>query len=249
MKTFLKQVQEVLSAIDSEGVESLGETAEAEQVVSLVQRAYDEIMATHRWRHLKRLGSFVTASELNELQLDSNTIAFDPYNVWYKTSKVTYVEPETFLAMTIGRDLSDSNVTLMGNYKIRTDSDPTYFTSVDEKILVFDSVPHPVNGVQSSDCVAFMYVQPDELLGENDVINLPSQVIPAFNDLCLSLAFSELKGDKQEGELRRRNYVRKMGRLSKNRRIIDVTHDYKSYIVPRKGRNTGLGSIYATTQP
>lgn len=233
-KTLLKQVQDVLSAIDSENVNSLDETEEAAQVVNIIQRAYDDILSHHNWKHLRVVESLDTGQNLNELKLDDYVISIDPDNLWYKTARVSYITPERFLELTIKRDTTDANTTMMNGYKIHTNRDPQFYSSVDGKIFIFDSVPDPISGLKSSDSRAFLYRKPSNVIsGETEEFNLPEQALPAFTDLCLSLAKAELKGDIQDAERFRRMYKTKMARLGNNKSIVDKDFTYKDFMATR----------------
>jgi len=53
-RTLLDMVQEILSDIDSDEIESIDDTVESEQVVSILKSTYYAMMSNRDWPHLRR---------------------------------------------------------------------------------------------------------------------------------------------------------------------------------------------------
>lgn len=235
--TLLQIVQDILTAIDSENVQSVDETPEAVMAVNIVNRAFESMLAKHRWRHLRTYTNLSTTANLNELVLPSNGIAIDPNNIWYAEQHVNYLIPEHFLALTITRDETQSDITVIDNIKVKNDANPRFFTSDNDINLIFDSMPSSIDGLEGSDSLAIVYTQPvDRMIEDDDYFNLPAQAFPALTDLAISLALDELKGDTQAAQRRANEHVKKMGVLARNARLIDIPSDRRKWIVPRRTR-------------
>src|SRR3546814_505840 len=81
--------------------------------------------------------------------------------------EVKYIDQDDFLRMCNGRDNTQANYTTvidpptLTNLTIRTDAAPTYFTSFDDKTLIFDSYDSAVDStLQKSKVQVYAYTIP-----------------------------------------------------------------------------------------
>ncbi len=233
--TLLQLVQDMVSAIDAEEVTDVSETEEAGMCVNIANRCYEQMMAQHRWRHLRTYSQLTADTNLNDLKLPTGGIAIDPLNVWYNQVPMTYYDPETFLALTIGRDTSESNIELQGNIRVFNDRDPQYFTSDDDETLRFESMPDS-GGLDATLSMALIYKLPTSRKSVNaDIFDLPAVAFPTLSSLCISRAIGELKGDAAGAAAELRTYKGLMGSLARNARLIDKLGDKRKHIVARLG--------------
>ena len=63
--TLLDMTQNILSALDSDAVDSIDETVEAIQVADLVKEAYFDIMSQRDWPFLFQLSQLTGLSDVN----------------------------------------------------------------------------------------------------------------------------------------------------------------------------------------
>jgi hypothetical protein len=247
--TLLEIVQDMLTAIDAENVTDVGDTDEAGMCVNIANRSFEDMSSNQRWRHLRQYSTLDTSTYLNEMAVPAGTIALDPYNVYYAGTIVSYLQPEDFLAYTISRDTTASNVTELNNIEVYTDRVPQFFTSDNDEILRFDAIPSAINGLVSSSFRCLIYKGPtSRLTTSTQYFDLPYQAFPALTTLCVATAIIELKGDTQAGNLKLRDHKRMMASLSRNARLIDVRNDRRKWIIPRRTsqsplRNAGNGFI------
>lgn len=147
-RNLLQIVQSILSDADGVVVNSISDTNEADQVASIVQDVYEQMIATRAWPEHGELMKLTAASDSN---FPTHFLLSDPIKkidtVWYENSDGRYVEtqflePLDFLHYT---DQRTENYTVVydknGATKIRiaNNQDPSYYTSFDDYWIVMDA--------------------------------------------------------------------------------------------------------------
>ena len=153
--TLLEMVQDIMSDMDSDEVNSINDTVESLQVAQIVKTTYYNIIDGKDLPFLYelfQLNTNGTAARPTHMQLPEDII--DLKTIKYNTRKSTdtkdkytvvqYKTPEDFLYIVDQRDSSASNVTVVTDasgvsLNIINDKGPQYFTSFDDETLVFDS--------------------------------------------------------------------------------------------------------------
>jgi hypothetical protein len=138
-KTLLDMTQNILSAMDSDEVNSIGDTVESLQVAEVIRETYEYITV-----------GIDVPGRSGIIQLDaSGDTALPNYMtvpsavervewVRYNGSLIAYKTPLAFLEHVSGRGTGDE-VEVIEMMNIYNDRDPTFFTSFDDDTLVFDS--------------------------------------------------------------------------------------------------------------
>ena len=179
--TLLELVQDMLVATDSENVSTVGETEDAGMCVNIANREFEKLISKFRWRHTRSFSKLEVTSIKNEMTLASNAVAVDPSTVYYSDDRVYWMEPDRFLAYTITRLTSESNIVESNNVKVYNDRNPQYFTSFDDYTLVFDSYPND-SGLLKANTDVIVYTQPTSRLNADaEYFDLPSQAFPALS--------------------------------------------------------------------
>jgi len=237
--TLLELVQDMLVASDSENVSSVGETEDAGMCVNIANREFERLISKFRWKHTKEFSKLEVTSILNEMTLGTTAIAIDPSTVYYSDSKIYWMEPDRFLAYTITRLTSESNIVESNNVKVYSDRDPQYFTSFDDSTLVFDAYPN-ASGLVKANTDVIVYTMPTSRLTDNsEYFDLPAQAFSALSQRCISKAILEIKGDTQGYGAEKREADNAVAALSRNILLVDVPVDIRGHIVPRRSmRNT-----------
>tara|TARA_R110000787_G_scaffold10406_6_gene35281 strand:- start:2097 stop:2846 length:750 start_codon:yes stop_codon:yes gene_type:complete len=237
--TLLELVQDMLTATDSENVTTLDETEEAGMCVSIANRAFEAMIYKLRWRHLKKLDTLTSSAFLNEMTVPSGTIAIDPNAIWYSDTLIQYMEPDAFLATTIVRDVSASNIVSSNNVKVYNDRIPSYVTSFNDSSMTFDAYPNS-SGLVTNSADIIAWVGPtSRKVADADIFNLPAQAFSALTSKCIAMALNEVKGDTQGSTVSEREHRRQMAALGRNARLVDVRDDLRKYVVARQTlRNT-----------
>jgi hypothetical protein len=238
-KTLLRIVQKMINAIDSESVSSIDDTEESSTCVDIANEAYEFMMAGKRWRHLREFTTLTSSLQLNVLLAPSGTIAIDPKNLYYNQKLIPYVPHEEFIARTQARDETLATITKMGEIRVITDRDPTFWTTTDDETLVFDSVPSAIDGLNADLCQCFLWKLPTvELSDDGDIFDLPTQAFPALQQLCEAWALLDLAKDAGGHDRRMRNYERRLYELSRTGRFIDTEDNLRDKIIARRPKST-----------
>lgn len=224
--TLLEMVQEILSDMDSDEVNSIDDTVESQQVASIVRSAYMAIMSNRNWSHLRKLVNLVnstTPAQPTHMYLESpiKEMVYVNYNCVkpdqpgrriYQTMK--WLEPDAFLRRQNALNSDLANVDVIQDptgieLLIRNDKNPEYFTSFDDNVLVFDSYLSSIeNTVQSSKVQACAYVMPTWTHLDDAVPDLPDEAFTLLIEEAKSRAMLRLKqvaDQKSEQEARRQN--------------------------------------------
>jgi hypothetical protein len=209
-KTLLEIVQEILSDMDSDPVNSIDDTDEATQVAQIVKSTYDAMLSNRNWAHTKRiiklqastdslLPTHMTLSEdikemisiyYNKIKNDETRIRYEP---------VKWLEPDDFLRYTNKRNSDDADVMTVIDTSgvellIQTDKAPSYYTSFDDTTIVFDSYDSEVDStLQTSKTQARAYIIPAFLMEDDTIPDLPIDAFSALIEEAKSKAMFKLK--------------------------------------------------------
>jgi hypothetical protein len=237
--TLLELVQDMLVATDSENVSTVGETEDAGMCVNIANREFERLISKFRWRHTRSFSKLEVTSNKHEMTLATNAIALIPESVYYSGNRVFWMDEDNFLAFTIARNTTESNIEEINNIKVYNDRDPQYFTSFDDETLIFDAIPTASGLVKANtDCI--VYLQPtSRLTSDGETFDLPPQAFAALNARCIVKAVREIKGDTQGAQAEKRDADNAIAALSRNARLVDIFDDRREHIVPRRSiRNT-----------
>lgn len=209
--TLLEIVQDILSDMDSDPVNSIDDTDEAEQVAKIVESTYNAMISNRNWPHTRRTIQ-LTASGDNflptHMTFDDNvkeiiSIYYDKHTLTdtrLRYEPVKWLEQDDFLRYTNKRDSSDStNVSIISDptgidLLIRKDTAPTYYTSFDDSTIVFDSYDSDVDTtLQSDKTQARAYIIPSFEVTDGFIPDLPLEAFPALIEESKSKAQLKLK--------------------------------------------------------
>lgn len=226
-KTLLEITQDILSDIDGDEVNSIDDTIESVRVANIVKSTYESLMTHRNWPHTRKLVQ-VEASGNNALPthmtLQDNIKEISLVN--YDKAKITdgsrrviqevkYIDQDDFLRVCNGRDNTKANyITVIDpptltNLTIRTDTGPTYFTSFDDRVLIFDSYDSGVDStLQKSKIQVYAYTIPDWVHADDAIPDLPelafSLLVEEAKSRC-ALRISQQPDQKAEQESQRQS--------------------------------------------
>lgn len=135
--TLLEMVQNILSALDSDNVDSITDTVESIQVAELVRESYFYITSKKDWPFAKQLFQFEGLADVNnptKMRMPNNINKV--FWVQYNKKDVTYLDPAEFLSIINGRE-EQTGVIDANGYGINRD--PVFWTTFDDKHVLFDS--------------------------------------------------------------------------------------------------------------
>lgn len=237
-KTLLEIVQNILSDLDSEDVNSISDSVEALQVAKVVEATFYDLIAT---RTIPEHTSLIKLTSLSDSNFPTHFVIQDEQakitDVWYDVSdtnsfdyrKLVYLEPLDFLRKTDGRQENYTSVedkTAGTRLRITNDSQPNYFTSFDDTHIVCDSFKATVDTtLQSSKSRAMGTTHPAFSISDSFTPDIDSNIFPYLIREATSRCFSTFKGapDQKIEQAARRQKVhvqndkRKLGAPSKMR--------------------------------
>lgn len=226
-KTLLQIVQKILNDIDGDEVNSIDDTIESSQVASIVESTYDAMMSRRNWPHTRKLIKVQASGDNNlpthmTMQDSIKEISFVYYNKAKLSQgdrrvneEVDYLEPDDFLRLISRRDNTQANYmtvidpSSLTQMTIRTDAAPTYFTSFDDKVLIFDSFDSQVEDtLQNSKVQVYAYTMPDWVRDNDAIPDLPEAAFSALIEEATSSAAVKVRqqpDQKAEQESQRQN--------------------------------------------
>lgn len=215
--TLLEMTQNILAALSEDNVNSIGDTQSSYDVATIIKETYDELFAHTSVPErvgLIQLEGLADVTKPNYLKVPSNVLRFQ----WVKYrnletntySSVEYLTPEHFIDIMINSareslmDVEDfSGVTL----KVQTNKHPTYWTTFDDKHLVFDSFNQGVeNTLHQNNVMAFGESYKSWIHEDSFVPDIDPELFPRLLAEAKSVAFINLKqisSAKEEARSRR----------------------------------------------
>lgn len=204
-RTLLEIVQSILNDMDSEAVNSISDTVEAQQIASVVEDTYYNIIAAREIPEHKQLLEIVPLSDSTRpthFHYPENTKEIEKlfYNVgtsganW---SEVSFVEPLVFLER---MDDNASGVVVTTDVAggtplyILNDRMPTYYTSFDDYHIVMNAYDASVDTtLQQSKTRAYGTVYPTFSQTDNFEPDLDDVMLPYLLAEAKSVCFSLFK--------------------------------------------------------
>lgn len=208
--TLLNIVQDIMSDMDADEINSINDSTEALQVAQIIKTTYYNIIDGKDYAFLYEL-----------FQLDSNGTSTRPTHMplpetiidlkWIKYNckktlaaknlfkEIKYKLPEDFMTILDSRDSTATNVTVVTdttgiNLNIYNDVAPTYFTSFDDNTLVFDSYDSSIDStLQNSKTQCHGKRSVTFTLSDSFVPDLPVQMFTYLLAEAKSACFMTLK--------------------------------------------------------
>jgi len=195
--SLLEITQSVLSSMDSDPVNSIGDTPDSRQVIEVAKETYFEIMMRDNWPHLRELIQLESVSDLtrpNYLRIPDKIFRVDEFRYDIQKfkdfkpqyRKVIYYPPEYFLQLVYSRDPTASNVIEVKNENlvsmyIYNDKAPQYWTSFEDEFIVCDSYDTLADStLQMEKTSAIGYRTPEFELKDKFQPDIPDKFFPYY---------------------------------------------------------------------
>lgn len=207
--SLLELVQNVLSSLDSDEVDSINDTAEARQIAQIVRQCYFNIVARADLPELKNIFSLTASGSslkpvLMTFPSNVTTMEWIKYNKLtpdLTTETFTYVTKlplQQFLEMIHSMLESESNVDVMSHggfdYLYRNDKNPDFCTVLSDSTVIFDSFLNTMETtLQSSKTLCYGNTVPTFSLLDTYTPSLDDQQFPLLLNEAKSMAMLELK--------------------------------------------------------
>lgn len=221
--TLLDMVQNILSAMSSDEVNSHTDNAESRQVAEIIRTSYFNIISRAQLPENKQLFSLDASGDP-----DAPILMYRPDNIskieWIKYDTnddlipvgpiyeyVTILPLQQFLDMVHQLDPEESYVDSLTldefTFYYRNDIRPTYCTIFKDYIVIFDSYNSAVDAtLQESKSMCYGFTVPVFTMEDDFIPDLDDRQFPLLLNEAKSLAFFELKQmahEKAEQEIRR----------------------------------------------
>lgn len=201
-KSLLDMVQNILNAMDSDPVNSISDTVESQQVAEFVREAFEDLMSQREWAFLR---TYTQLTGLGDTANPTRMQIPDTMNViyWikYNKSDVQYLDPKDFKDLIDGRNNSNDNVDVNG---FITDHMPQYWTSFDDKYIVFDSYDSSIeNTLTSAKSYTYGVKIPTFTMNDNFVPDIPEKFFPTLLAEAKSACFINMKQQANAREERK----------------------------------------------
>lgn len=208
--TLLELVQDILSDLDSDEVNSISDTVESLQVAQIVKTTYFNIIDGKDWPHLYQMFQIEASGSINKpthMRLPDNVIRLDwlKYNKkqvgdsYNKFVEIAYKTPIVFLNLLDARHSDDTDVLVVSDpsgvkLNIKTDVAPSFYTSFDNEHIILDSYDSAVDTtLQVSKTQGYGKLYPTWTMDDSFVPDLPTQSFSYLLNEAKSVAFVALK--------------------------------------------------------
>lgn len=224
--TLLEMVQSIMSDMDSDYVNDIGQSVESEQIVNIIKDSYyyliNNVIEFPEHKEILTLTALADTSHPTWLLIPDAVRVIDYIRYNKETATATdlryedieYLDPDHFHRLVNNRVESDSNVTAYSDFNagqllIQTDKHPDYWTTFDDKYVVMDSY---LSSLDSTLVAAKLFCygskEPTWTVSNTFVPDLDANVFPLLLNTAKAQAFEELKQVKNEtAERRSRNQL------------------------------------------
>ena len=207
----LEIVQDLLSDMDGDEVNSISDTLEATQVANLVVTIYDNILDEHDLLTTKDIfqltASGTTARpthmtiptgyfSVEWVRYDQRVLAGDA-EAW---AFIPFLEPGAFMRRTDGRTSTDTTIVSTitdpsgATLRINKKTTPSFYTSFDNEVLVFDSYDSVLEStLQQSKTKVFGQIRVDTSQADATTIDLPHHLFTLLINEAREFAFDLYK--------------------------------------------------------
>lgn len=208
--TLLDMTQVILSAMDSDEVNSIRDTVEAQQVAHVIRECYNDIAARAELpeQHtLFELEPSLDATKPTVMYLPNDVVSLEWVRYDRRTEEdgakkwtdVKYLPMDDFFSVVMSYEPTDTRVGTMvveGNIQVQylKDTPPTYYTSYNDRTILFDAFDWNDGSTLRKD-KTLCYGEKDGtfLLEDNYVPNLDAKQFRLLLNEAKALAFAELK--------------------------------------------------------
>jgi len=242
--SLLDMVQDILSDMNSDNVNSISDTVESEQVARIIRSTFRNLYNDRVWPHTGALIKLVSLSDSNrpthmKLLEDVEEISWIKYDIRdtvegaIRFKDIPYKTPEEFLQLVMGRDADKDYAQVVIDIHgtpliIHNNHAPSYWTTFDDEHIVFDSFDNTVDSVLQADKTqVFGYSEPEFLLEDEFIPDIPLKMFPYFLSECKHVAFLKVKEVFSQPDAQ--NSMRQKSWLSRRKRHANNGTKYPNY--------------------
>jgi hypothetical protein len=202
-------VQDILSDMDSDLCNTIGDTEESFQVARIIKSCFFELVSRKDWPHLRKtlpLDNSGDPAIPNRLKLPEGVSKMEFFSYSQKKlpadterfKELQYMYPDEFLLHTNSRvpGNADTTTVVMEDVTmfILNDKPPQYYTSFDDEWLITDSYVATLSTTLlggAAQCIAYM--APSWSVTDTFIPDLPAEAFPLLLAEAKSTAFVRIK--------------------------------------------------------
>lgn len=219
--TLLQIVQNVLSSMEADNVNSISDTVESAAIARTAEETYYEMMSQGDWPHLVKTDQLLSVSDNSKPNyLEIPTEFQDIRSLFYNTKELKFMEPIEFIKFTNERNLSTAEVVeVIGfnnvKFKVLNNAEPTYFTLLQDKYVLTDSFDSSVEStLRGENSTVTASVLPAWQATDTFVPDLTDQMFPTYLALVKRAAFLYFRREVSNKD--ERQALAGMGRLRRD---------------------------------
>lgn len=244
--TLLDMVQEILAEMDGDLVNSISETAEAEQVAGIIRTVFKNMVEEHDIPGKSNLISLEGVGDVTKpthLKIPDNIQRIE----WIKYDNrldvsgnksyqdITWKDPFDFITYTNIRPSTDTTNYQVVNYTANTPivvhilQGPKFWTTFDDTYIVMDGFNSNVDTtLQASKTLSQGYSRPTLIIADATIPDIPENLYRELYNTALSKCFVDLKTVVNQSAERDSNRARIRSQRNKWRRgrVINDTHNW-----------------------
>jgi hypothetical protein len=218
-KTLLDMTQNILNAMDSDEVDSIGDTVESLQVAEVIRETYEYITVG---LDIPGRAGIIKLDASGDVDLPNHmTVPSDVERVeWirYDGEPVEYKDPLSFVIYVSGRG-TGTEIDTIANLAIYNDRNPTYYTSFDDDTIVFDAYDRETEStLQQSKTLCWGQRSLAFLLEDTFVPTLPLDMFPRLLAEAKAACFVNFKQVSNSNEERR----------ARNQKVVNMNSRFKA---------------------
>lgn len=205
--SLLDMVQNILSAMDSDSVNNVGDTIESLQVAETIKETYFDIIASRDWPFLKSYSQLMGLADVNNpTKMKFPEEVNKVYWIKYNKKNVNYMEPKDFQDMLDTR-VEQANVVNSSGFVIN--KDPEFWTTFDDSFVFMDSIDLAVDTtLQQSKSAIYSLLIPTWDLDNEFIPTLPEKMFPLLLADAKGTCFLNLKQTAHAKEERKAQRLR-----------------------------------------
>lgn len=222
-RTLLSMVQNILSAMDSDEVNSISDTVESLQVAEIVRETYEDLVATleiPERQALLQLESVSDTTRPNYLRIPDKVRRVE----WirYRGNLINYLTPDEFIRLvsqnTKGTNTKDFNGI---SYLVTNNKDPKWWTTFNDHYIAFDSYNASTEStLEEINTMCFGSLNYDFVMDDTFIPHLDENMFPLLLSEAKAACFINLKqvSNSKEEQRARRSLTRVQNELSRTSR-------------------------------
>jgi len=209
--TLLDIVQNILSAMDSDYANSIGDSVEADQIATVVRETYfdliNNVLDLPEHKEIISLTGLGDTSHPNYLKLPDNVKRIDVFRYDKATATdtdlqykdITFLEPLVFQSRFNGRNESDTDVVSItdfaaGKILIEDDKHPNFWTTFDDLYIVCDSYDKTLeSSLQQSKTFCYGLTEPVWTHDDTFIPDLDANLFPLLLEEAKTTSFINFK--------------------------------------------------------